>query len=158
MALRLDLMLLESPRRFQDMCFRLARKRFPNAVPVNFASWDRGCDIIEFATPRGRGDVIWQCKFTSDLGSTTRRAIQSSLESLDKHCTTKTSRGKQTRRKVARGSSCRAPVAEGGRPQKPQQVPAPPNASRNRRHKKLWILLSAPALQVERQVPNVADG
>jgi hypothetical protein len=49
MALRLDLVALESPSRFQDMCFRLARRRFPNATPVNFASWDQGCDIIAFS-------------------------------------------------------------------------------------------------------------
>jgi hypothetical protein len=102
MALRLDLMALESPSRFQAMCFRLARRRFPNATPINFASWDQGCDIIEFSPSSGRGDVVWQCKFTRDLGAATRRAVQNSVESLDKHRTA----GRPSRRKIARWILC----------------------------------------------------
>ena len=106
MTLPLDLMLLETPNRFQDMCFRLARLKFPKAQPVNFASWDRGRDIVEFSSHAGRGDVIWQCKFTKDLGATTRKAVLKSLETLDRHYGQKTSKRHPNRHKIARWILC----------------------------------------------------
>lgn len=86
--LKLDLMRLGDAKRFQEMCFRLARASFPHAKPMAFASWDRGSDIVAFhelddSAGRTRGDTIWQCKFTKSLGSNTRRAILESLERFD---------------------------------------------------------------------------
>lgn len=86
--LKLDLMRLGDAKRFQEMCFRLARVAFPHAAPMAFASWDRGSDIVAFqelADRRGkiRGDTIWQCKFTKSLGANTKRAVLESLERFD---------------------------------------------------------------------------
>lgn len=78
--LGLDLFLLDNPERFQQMCFRLARKQYPRALPLNFHSWDGGQDVINFT---GDGDdVIWQCKFTRRFDKATKRAIVASLDSL----------------------------------------------------------------------------
>jgi hypothetical protein len=71
-------MRLESPERFQTLCARLARRVFPDAIPVAFASWDGGRDIIRLAQYDGDTivhDVVWQAKFTDRLNSTTRQSI-----------------------------------------------------------------------------------
>ncbi len=80
MSLPLDLTLLESDKKFEQFCFRLARKEFPDAIPVGFASWDGGRDILAFNY--GNGDVVWQCKFTRSL-STIKPKIVESLRVLD---------------------------------------------------------------------------
>lgn len=77
--LSIDLMDLETPERFQHLCTRLARRRFPKAMAIKYAAWDLGADIVNFEFNGGPGTIIWQCKFTSDLGSNTRRAIRDSL-------------------------------------------------------------------------------
>lgn len=79
--LRLNLMAMETPKRFQDMCFRIARAEFPEAQAVAFASWDGGRDIVQFVPPEKGGDIVWQCKFSKSLGADTKKAI---VESLDR--------------------------------------------------------------------------
>lgn len=80
--LRLDLMRLDTPERFENLCFRLAQAEYPSAIAVAMGSWDRGRDIHELAGSNGKEEVVWQCKFTTDLGDNTRRAIIGSLETL----------------------------------------------------------------------------
>lgn len=78
-------MQIESPERFQLLCSRLARREFPNAMPVNFSSWDGGRDILLCPTfDKGiiKHDTVWQVKFTRNLGATTKRAIQESIASI----------------------------------------------------------------------------
>jgi hypothetical protein len=81
--LKLDLMMLETAERFQQLCFRLARSEFPKAMPLNFASWDGGRDIIHFIPFRSSEHIIWQCKFTKSLNTTTKNSILDSLTKLD---------------------------------------------------------------------------
>lgn len=89
--LKLDLMRLETPERFQMLCSRLARREFPDALPLAFSSWDGGRDILRLVKytvgerPRDvklDHDIIWQAKFTDDLGATTRRSVQRSIASV----------------------------------------------------------------------------
>lgn len=83
--LQLDLMRLQSPERFQTLCSRLARRAFPEAMPVAFASWDGGRDIIQMMHLEGDKlvhDVVWQAKFTDRLDSTTKRAIRESIATI----------------------------------------------------------------------------
>jgi hypothetical protein len=79
-TLPLDLMLLESERKFQQFCFRLALKEFPDAIPVAFASWDGGRDIL--ALDSEKGDIVWQCKFTRSLNRIKPKIVES-LKALD---------------------------------------------------------------------------
>jgi hypothetical protein len=81
MALQLDLGLLESDRRFQSMCFRLAAREFPGAVPFAHGSWDGGRDIVLFG--QKSGDIVWQCKFTQRSLSELKPQILESLRALD---------------------------------------------------------------------------
>ena len=84
-VLQLDLMRLQSPERFQTLCSRLARRAFPDAMPVAFASWDGGRDIIQMMHLDGETlvhDVVWQAKFTDRLDSTTKRAIRDSIVTI----------------------------------------------------------------------------
>jgi hypothetical protein len=83
--LRLDLMRLESPERFQLLCSRLARRAFPDAMPVAFASWDGGRDIIQMMHLDGDTlvhDVVWQAKFTDQLNATTKRSVHDSIATI----------------------------------------------------------------------------
>jgi hypothetical protein len=82
MTLPLDLGLLESDKRFQEMCFYLARKEFPGAIPVAHGSWDGGRDIVLFANQSC--DVVWQCKFTHRSLSELKPKIVESLRALDR--------------------------------------------------------------------------
>lgn len=80
--LGIDLFLLENSERFQQMCFRLARKEYRRALPLNFHSWDGGRDVISFT---GDGeDIIWQAKFVKKFDSSAKKAITESLDSLDR--------------------------------------------------------------------------
>ena len=82
--LNLDLSLCETGERFQNLCFRLARKEFTNCIPVGVGSWDKGIDIIEFSEIRSKQRTIWQCKFTKSLSlSRLKGKITKSLETLD---------------------------------------------------------------------------
>ena len=81
MALQLDFGLLESDRRFQSMCFRLAVREFPEAVPCAHGSWDGGRDIVLFG--QKSGDTVWQCKFTQRSLSELKPQILESLRALD---------------------------------------------------------------------------
>ena len=47
------LQLLESDERFHLMCFRLARKVYPAALPTGIGSWDGGRDILLFDSEQG---------------------------------------------------------------------------------------------------------
>ncbi|MEZ5404580.1 MAG: hypothetical protein R2729_33185 [Bryobacteraceae bacterium] len=80
MSLPLDLGMLESDERFQSMCFRLARKEFPQAIPVAHGSWDGGRDVVSFSTDAG--DVMWQCKFTKRSLTELKPKIVESLNAL----------------------------------------------------------------------------
>lgn len=105
--LKLDMLRLESPERFQALCFRLARLENPRAMPLAFSSWDGGRDIVllkkrrslsirrtrlrakdhmvrlHFPTMRGQTyDMIWQVKFVRRLDSATKRKIEESIERL----------------------------------------------------------------------------
>jgi hypothetical protein len=58
---------------------------FPDAIPVAFASWDGGRDIIRLAQYDGDTivhDVVWQAKFTDRLNSTTRQSIHDSIVTI----------------------------------------------------------------------------
>ena len=80
--LNVDLTLLRDPKRFQDMCFRLARYEFSDAVPLS-ETWDGGWDVVVFGS-RDSGDVVFQCKFTKDL-MRAKRKIVASLDSMMKN-------------------------------------------------------------------------
>lgn len=75
------LQLLESDERFHLMCFRLARKVYPAALPTGIGSWDGGRDILLFDSEQG--DVVWQCKFTRGPISSIKPKIIESLNALD---------------------------------------------------------------------------
>jgi len=81
-VLNVDLTLLRDPKRFQDMCFRLARYEFPDAVPLS-ETWDGGWDVVVFGS-RDSGDVVFQCKFTKDL-IRAKHKIVASLDSMMKN-------------------------------------------------------------------------
>ncbi len=63
------------------MCFYLARREFPGALPVAHGSWDGGRDVVLFA--RQGGDVVWQCKFTQRSLSELKPRIVESLQALN---------------------------------------------------------------------------
>src|SRR5438094_4147697 len=82
--LQLDLMALDD-KRFQLLCSRLARRSFPGAMPINFASWDGGRDIVQMVHMDGETlvhDVVWQAKFTDRLNSATKKSIVESIETI----------------------------------------------------------------------------
>ncbi len=81
--LGLDLMLLGDGRRFEQMCFRLARYEFPGAMALA-QSWDGGRDVVAFDLSGADGDVVFQCKFTEDLLGT-KGKIRTSLDALRKN-------------------------------------------------------------------------
>jgi len=81
MSLPIDLGLLESDKKFEQMCFRLAQKEFPSAIAIGVGSWDGGRDIVQFND--GVGDVVWQCKFTTQSLSKLKPKIEKSIQSLD---------------------------------------------------------------------------
>ena len=83
--LKLDLLKLETPERFQQFCTRLARREYPDALPLA-ASWDGGRDILRLVPHAGTEvldhEVIWQVKFIRHLDATTKRSIEKSLRSV----------------------------------------------------------------------------
>jgi hypothetical protein len=81
MPLPLDLNLLESDKKFQQLCFRLAQKDFPKAIPAAHGSWDGGRDIIAFNVQGG--DVVWQCKFSQQSLSRLKPKVLESLNALN---------------------------------------------------------------------------
>lgn len=81
MPLPLDFGLLESGEKFQDMCFYLAQKQFPEAVSVSHGSWDGGRDILLFTD--NIENVVWQCKFTRQSLSKLKPKVVQSLRALD---------------------------------------------------------------------------
>jgi hypothetical protein len=100
-VLDLDLMLLREPKRFEQMCFRLARYDFPDAFPLA-ASWDGGRDLVVFQeTGRRDGDIVFQCKFVKDLVAAKGKII-ASLDALA-----------ENRRRTARWILC-VPVEPSG--------------------------------------------
>ena len=82
MPLSIDLGLLESDKRFQTMCYYLARKEFPQAIAVSHGSWDGGRDVICFASEGD--DIVWQCKFTQRSLSELKPKIIESLKALNR--------------------------------------------------------------------------
>jgi hypothetical protein len=81
MPLSLDLNLLESDKKFEQMCFQLAQKEFPKAIPTAHGSRDGGRDAVLFDTDQG--DVVWQCKFSQQGLSKLKPKILQSLNALD---------------------------------------------------------------------------
>ncbi len=81
MTLPLDLGMLESDKRFQNMCYHLARKEFPQAIPVAHGSWDGGRDVLCFSADDG--DIVWQCKFTQRSLAELKPKIIESLAALN---------------------------------------------------------------------------
>jgi hypothetical protein len=76
---------LENGERFQLFCARLVRREFPTAMPLAFASWDGGRDIVQMMQMQGDQIVhgaVWQAKFTDSLDSTTKRAIRESIDTI----------------------------------------------------------------------------
>lgn len=80
MPLPLDLNLLASDKAFQQLCFRLAQKEFPKAIPVAHGSWDGGRDVILFNADEG--DVVWQCKFSQHSLTRLKPKVLESLNAL----------------------------------------------------------------------------
>jgi hypothetical protein len=80
--LNIDLTLLRDPKRFQNMCFHLARYEFADAIPLS-ESWDGGWDVVVFGSPDG-GDVVFQCKFAKDPNRA-KRKILASLDTMLKN-------------------------------------------------------------------------
>ena len=81
MTIPLDLNLLESPEKFQQLCFRLTRRAYPDAIPVAISSWDGGRDIVCLKGPDG--DVVWQCKFTRRSLAQLKPRVRESLDALN---------------------------------------------------------------------------
>jgi hypothetical protein len=81
-VLDLDLTQLRDPKRFQDMCFRLVRYEFPDAIGLS-ESWDGGRDVVVLAS-RSIGDVVFQCKFMKNLVAA-KTKIVASLDTLVKN-------------------------------------------------------------------------
>jgi hypothetical protein len=81
-VLNLDITLLRDPKRFQDMCFRLARYEFPDSIPLS-ESWDGGGDVVVFDS-HGTGDVVFQCKFAKNLIAA-KPKIAASLDAMLKN-------------------------------------------------------------------------
>lgn len=81
MPLPLELSLLGCDKLFQRLCFRLAQKQFPQAIPVAHAAWDGGRDILSFGVEEG--DVVWQCKYTQQSLSKLKPKVRESLDALD---------------------------------------------------------------------------
>jgi hypothetical protein len=82
--LKLDLLKLETPERFEQFCARLARREYPDSLCVA-GSWDGGRDILRLVPHAGTEtldhEVIWQVKFIRRLDATTKRSIEESLRS-----------------------------------------------------------------------------
>ena len=81
MPLPLDLNLLDSDKKFEQLCFHLAKKEFPKAIPVAHGSRDGGRDAVLFNTEEG--DVVWQCKFSQQGLSKLKPKILRSLNALN---------------------------------------------------------------------------
>jgi hypothetical protein len=81
MALPLDLGLLESDKRFPNMCYYLARKEFPQAIPVSHGSWDGGRDIICFAEDHGVAVQIYPKEGDKGFGDLRKLLKKAGLES-----------------------------------------------------------------------------
>jgi hypothetical protein len=88
MTLAVDLFLLETPRRFEEFCFRLIRAEYGYAV--RFAeSWDGGRDaqvVIQVAPspPIQSRTLVLQCKFTKSRGADTKRSIIASFYTFER--------------------------------------------------------------------------
>ena len=79
MTLPVDLSLLQTGERFENMCFCLAQKKYPNAIAVS-GTHDEGQDVLCFPEPGG--DVVFQCKFTRYNIARLKPSIVKSLDSL----------------------------------------------------------------------------
>jgi hypothetical protein len=82
-VLDLDLTLLRTPDRFEQMCFRLARYEFENVMPLAH-TWDGGRDLVIFPRADHRGDIVFQCKFIKNLVRA-KPSIAASLDQLVKN-------------------------------------------------------------------------
>ena len=82
MTLPLDLNSLDSDETFEQLCFRLTRREYPDAIPIAHGSWDGGRDIVRLG--RRGGDIVWQCKMTRQNIARIKPKIRESLDALDK--------------------------------------------------------------------------
>jgi hypothetical protein len=82
--LDLDLMQLGTWKRFERFCHQLTKTEFPGAFSTR-GSWDGGRDVVVWHVGAWNNDIVWQCKFTEDLGSTTQRAISKSVRAAVAH-------------------------------------------------------------------------
>jgi hypothetical protein len=80
--LDLDITRLGSSKRFEQMCFRLARYEFPTAAALA-ESWDGGRDVVVFGSSTA-GDVVFQCKFIRSLIGA-KAKIAKSLDAIVKN-------------------------------------------------------------------------
>lgn len=84
----IDLFLLGDWKRFESLCFHLARAGEEGfSVPLGLGP-DEGRDIVVYLnTKDGKPAVfkVLQCKYTKDLGSNTKKSIRASLNSLKIH-------------------------------------------------------------------------
>lgn len=63
--LDIDLFRLKTPQRFQNLCWRLARREYPGVVATEVSSWDRGADAIALnARRRSRREPTLQFTVT----------------------------------------------------------------------------------------------
>lgn len=82
MPLSLDLNSLDSDETFEQLCFRLTQREYPDAIPIGHGSWDGGRDIVRLG--RRRGDIVWQCKMTRQGVGRIKPKVLESLEALNK--------------------------------------------------------------------------
>lgn len=82
MTLPLDLNSLDSDETFEQLCFRLTRREYPDAIPIAHGSWDGGRDIVRLG--RRGGDIVWQCKMTRQNIARIKPKVRESLDALDK--------------------------------------------------------------------------
>lgn len=83
--LDLDFTKLSGGEQFETLCARLARRIYPGTTALSYAAWDGGRDVVCCSvSPSGElvHEVVWQAKFTEDLGSNTKQSILKSIEKL----------------------------------------------------------------------------
>ncbi|HEX2882167.1 MAG TPA: hypothetical protein VHO25_21755 [Polyangiaceae bacterium] len=95
LELDLDLMQIETPKRFESLCARLARREFPERFLVSSGIPDGGRDVTDISylvdymkvSREGgfAGETVWQCKFIKRLDAATKRSIVKSIQAVRSH-------------------------------------------------------------------------
>ncbi|WP_437916531.1 metallophosphoesterase [Sorangium sp. So ce302] len=84
-VIQIDLMQLGDEKRFQDLCTRLARRIFPDTMPIAFASWDGKRSIVAMMGIRDNvpvSEAVWQTKFTDRFDAPTKQLIRESIATI----------------------------------------------------------------------------